>query len=185
MNAETFSVAMGEISDKYISEAMEQEYRGKRIHWRKWSSVIGAAACILLLISFAATQLRPSDNVQVYLGDTLVTEQATGIPEVNRGIALLTVNTPLSVQMQIKAKETTTLSIEEGIAELREDGSGAVLASGTELVLQGDSCVWWMLDTVDPSVTYTMSLQCNAEVDILTLRYDDMVGAWTINKSGK
>ena len=47
MNAKNFSIAMGEVSDKYVIEAANYQRKRKKTGWVKWGAV---AACLCLVI---------------------------------------------------------------------------------------------------------------------------------------
>lgn len=48
MNAETFSDAMNEISEKYINEVLNFKKRNRKLLWLKWGAV---AACLCLVLA--------------------------------------------------------------------------------------------------------------------------------------
>lgn len=48
MNSKTFSMAMGELNDKYVSEAMNYQGQHKRNRWIKYAA---AAACLCLILA--------------------------------------------------------------------------------------------------------------------------------------
>lgn len=80
MNAKKFSVALGNVRDEYVSEAIEYQSRQKRHNWGKWGAM---AACLCLIVtgSLLYYSLKPADfNSMINKGSLDTTMTMTTIP---------------------------------------------------------------------------------------------------------
>lgn len=72
MNAKKFSIALGNVRDEYVSEAIEYQSRRKRHNWLKWG-VMAACLCLVVVGAFMFQKgSRSNHEVTFDNGDTLV-----------------------------------------------------------------------------------------------------------------
>lgn len=179
MNAKNFSVAMGEIDNKYISETINYKPKGKVLSFHKWAVAACIAACMLLIATAFITRSKDVKS-QVYIGEALITEEPISLPEAGRSIASASDVTPLNVQLLFTGSEDTEITVSQGNIELRSSGAIDVISSGSTAHTNCDCTIWWTIDNAEQGKTYNMQLKNKTQEFIISLKFDEKTNTWIV-----
>ena len=179
MNAKNFSVAMGEIDNKYISETINYKPKGKVLSFHKWAVATCIAACMLLIVTTYITRTKDI-KLQVYIGETLITENPISLSEIGRSIAVASDVTPLNVQFFFTGSEDTEITVNQGNIELRSSDSSDVISYEGTAHINCDCTVWWKIDNAEQGKTYNMQLKNKTQEFIISLKFDEKTNTWIV-----
>lgn len=179
MNAKKFSVAMGEIDTKYISETINYKPKGKILSFRKWAAAACIAACMLLIATAFITKNKDV-KLQVYIGEALITDEPISLPDIGRSMTFSVGSTPINVQLLFSNSEYTDITVSEGNIELQGSDSSDIVSFVGTAHTGGNCTIWWKIDNADREKTYNMQLKSKTQEFTVFLKFDEKTATWIV-----
>ncbi|MGN0518081.1 MAG: hypothetical protein ACI4II_05100 [Acutalibacteraceae bacterium] len=179
MNAKKFSVAMGEIDTKYVSEAINYKPKSKILSFHKWAVPACIAACILLIATAFITRNKDV-KLQVYIGEDLITNEPISLPDVGRSMTFSVGSQPINIQLLFSSSEDTDITVSEGNIEMKSSDSSDIVSFTGTAHINGDCTIWWKIDNADKEKTYDMQLKNKTQEFTVFLKFDEINNTWIV-----
>lgn len=178
MDREKFSQSMGEIDDRFISQALS--YKPKKKIIPLYKNVVALAAVLaVIVVSVVAASFFRTDNIKVYLGDSPITGKEQAVYETQRGISLAGEIEKVSLLLKLKTDNGARVSVSDGFIlqpdSLSGDDSKTVSAGA-------DVSLLWTVDNADRNRVFTMEISSQKGKTVLTLKFSTQKNSWVISK---
>ncbi len=169
--------APGVLKERILAEERRRRPRRNRITM----SICSAAACLVLV---ALVPMMQRQNAPVYTVAGIRLSDETVSLDGHAAAVPASARTPDDYTAVISADISgkTTLSLDSGSMELLDTHNGAVLASGTQCVAEGDVIIHWHVDA-DEAGEHVMTVRSGKTEHRLILCYDAETAAWQIRQT--
>lgn len=179
MNANDFSMAMGQIDDRYLEEALS--YKPERKIIPLYKKLTACAAVLVLILGSVIMMGTARRNAPVVYNEGRV---ITGREAPLSGIARCSLPEseiqPVYAQLKVETVEKTVISVSSGLVGVVTDGGQS--DSSDTVTIEGDSLIFWNIDDALISSDFFMTLKTEKSEKRLTLKFSNEKNSWVIYK---